>query len=57
MSIKILKGPNTTTLCKKCKAVLEFSTEDIIVRSSRHGGSYLAITCPCCKSIIRVWED
>ena len=59
MSIKVLKEPNTTTVCKKCKAVLKFSWEDVSIRNSlsKHGGSYLSITCPCCKSIIRVWEN
>ena len=58
--VKIVKHPNTTVICKKCKATLKFSYNAVKKREkiSKHGcGVYYAIDCPCCGSVVRVWED
>lgn len=58
-SVKVIKEPNTTVECKKCKAVVTFSCDAVSLRQpiSPHRSSYFAIDCPRCNSAIRVWED
>lgn len=58
-NVKVVKEPNTTVECKKCKAVVTFSYDAVTLRKpiSHRRSSYLAIDCPCCNSTIKVWED
>lgn len=57
--MKILTPPNNQAICKKCKAKLKFECDDVetITHRGKHGGIYKAIICPCCTSVVRVWEE
>lgn len=57
--MKIIQPPKNRVACKTCKAVIEFDYNDVQNgrKLSKRGGIYKYVECPCCKSIVRVWED
>jgi hypothetical protein len=58
--MKILKEPNNIVTCRYCEAVLQFNWDEVFkteTLSGKHGTkTHKAIKCPCCGSIVRVWE-
>lgn len=56
----IIKNPDFTATCKKCKAVLLFTPDEVFDAGGSSGKcftrEYKAIKCPCCKSIVEVWN-
>jgi hypothetical protein len=56
-----LRQPNNIVTCKCCNAVLQFDWNEVFNGGGCAGNHYIkkykAITCPCCKSKIKVWEE
>lgn len=50
----IIKNPDFTASCEKCKAVLLFTVDDVF-DATNGCCKYKAIKCPCCNSFIRIW--
>ena len=54
----IIKNPDYTANCQKCKATLLFTPNEVFdVGGSHTPRQYKAIKCPCCKSLIEVWTN
>jgi hypothetical protein len=58
--MNIIKEPNMTTSCPKCKCEFTFSKEDI----KKCGGSgrrpprqYIGVDCPICNTTIEIWNN
>lgn len=58
----IIEKPNFTACCNRCKAILEFTADDVFEAGGSGSGKhpirrYMAIECPCCRNYIEVWNN
>jgi len=57
--MEIIKEPSMQAICQKCSCEFTFEKEDVWKHKWGRKGcseSCLAVYCPICKTIVKVWE-